>query len=127
MEWSDHQVMRDIISVLATQGWEKIVEEHDLLECIDRLVMIVNFTVPLQRAQADCSKITEEFQSLLQYAVHFISLSTLDYRAVWWRLFNAPSSSQWSNVLIQVELLLSLPASNGKLERIFTAERHQDK
>ena len=58
-------------------------------------------------------------QSLLQYAVHFISLSTLDYRAVWWRLFNAPSSSEWSNALTLVELLLSLPASNGKLERVF--------
>lgn len=120
MEWSDHQVMRDIISVLATQGWEKIVEEHDSLECIDQL--ITRFTVPLQGAQADCSKIKEEFQSLLQYAVHFISLSTLDYRAVWWRLFNAPSSSEWSNVLILilVELLFSLPASNGKLERVFS-------
>ena len=82
MEWSDHQVMRDIISVLATQGWEKIVEEHDALECIDQLVA---------RAQADCSKIKEEFQSLLQHAVHFISLSTLDYCTVCWRLFNASS------------------------------------
>lgn len=95
MEWSDHQVMRDS-SVLAIQGWEKISEEHGPLECIDRLVA---------RAQADCSKIKEEFQSFLQHAVHFISLSTLDYRAVWWRLCNAPSLSEWSNVLILVELL----------------------
>ena len=28
MEWSDQQVIRDIISILATQGWEKIVEEY---------------------------------------------------------------------------------------------------
>ena len=46
-------------------------------------------------------------------------MSTLDYRAVWWRLFNAPSS-EWSNVLILVELLFSLPASNGKLEWVFS-------
>ena len=29
MEWTDQEIMRDIISVLATDGWEKIVEEHD--------------------------------------------------------------------------------------------------
>ena len=58
-------------------------------------------------------------KSLLQYAVHFISLSILDYRAVWWRIFNSPSSSEWTIALILVELLLSLPASNGKLERVF--------
>lgn len=63
-------------------------EERDLLECIDRLV--IRFAIPLQGAQADCSKIKEEFQSLLQYAVHFISLSTLDHCAVWWRMSNAP-------------------------------------
>ena len=118
MEWSDQQLMRDIICVLATQGWEKIVEENLPLESVERLV--AKFTIPLQGAQANCDKIQEEMQSLLQYAVHFISLSTLDYRAVWWRLFNAPSSSEWSNALTLVELLLSLPASNGKLERVFS-------
>ena len=120
MEWSDQQLMRDIISVLAAQGWEKIVEENLPLASVERLV--AKFTIPLQGAQAtcNCDRIKEEMQSLLQYAVHFISLSTLDYRAIWWRLFNAPSSSEWSNALILVELLLSLPASNGKLERVFS-------
>ena len=75
MEWSDLQLKRDIISVLATQGWEKLLEENDPLECIDRLV--TRFTIPLRGAQADCSKIKEEFQSLLQYAVHFISLTIM--------------------------------------------------
>ena len=88
------------------------------MECIDWLV--TRFTVPLQEAQADCSKIKEEFQSLLQYATHFISLSAFDYCAVWWRPFSAPSSSEWSNILILVELLFSLPASNGKVEWIFS-------
>ena len=118
MEWSDQQVIRDIISILATQGWEKIVEEDISLESVDRLV--TRFTVPLEGSQANCGKIKEEMKSLLQYAVHFISLSTLDYRAVWWRIFNASSSSEWTNALILVELLLSLPATNGKLERVFS-------
>ena len=38
MEFSDHQVMRDIICFLATQGWEKIVEDGISLKFVDRLV-----------------------------------------------------------------------------------------
>ena len=72
--------------VLANQGWEKLVEENDPLECIDQLV--TRFTIPLHGVQT--SKVNKEFQSLLQYAVRFISLSTLDYHAVWWRMFNTP-------------------------------------
>lgn len=80
MKWSDQQVVRDIISVIATQGWEKMVEEHAPLEGVNRLV--TRFTIPLVGAQAECGKIEEEIQSLMQCAVHFTSLSTLDYRAV---------------------------------------------
>ena len=70
--------------------------------------LVERFAIPLKGALADCSKIKEEFESVLQYAVQYISLSTMDYHAVWWRIFNAPTAS---SVLILVELLLSLPAS----------------
>ena len=56
----------------------------------------------------------------MMYAVVFVSLSTLEYSTVWWRLCNSPSSSEWSNALGLVELLLSLPASNGKVEHAFS-------
>ena len=36
------------------------------------------------------------------------------------RLFNSPSSSEWTNALTLAELLFSLPASNGKLEHVFS-------
>ena len=49
-----------------------------------------------------------------------VSLATLDYRAVWWRLFHSPNSSSWPNVLALSRLLFSLPVSNRKLERIFS-------
>ena len=45
MAWSDLQLMRDIVFVLGTQGWEKAVEENDSMEAINRLVE--RFTVPL--------------------------------------------------------------------------------
>ena len=44
----------------------------------------------------------------------------MDYHAVWWRLFHAPTASEWSNVLTFVQLLFSLPASIGKLECVFS-------
>ena len=118
--WSDQQLLRDIIALFATQGWEKLlIEESDApQEGIERL--IARFTIPLEGASIDCTKIQEEFKVMAQYAVQFVSLSTLEYRSVWWRLFHSPSSSEWLNVLGLVTLLLSLPASNGKLERAFS-------
>ena len=41
---------------------------------------------------------------------------------MWWRLFHAPNSAEWSNVLVLAKLLFSLPASNGKLERVFSTQ-----
>ena len=57
---------------------------------------------------------------MVHHAIQYISLATLDYRSVWWRLFHVPTSSEWSNVLLLVELLFSLPSSNGKVERVFS-------
>lgn len=44
----------------------------------------------------------------------------MGYRAVWWRLFHAPNAEEWFNCLTLVRLLLTLPVSNGKLERVFS-------
>ena len=117
LSWSSLQQLRDIIFVLASQGWQKAVDENDSLKAIDRLVQ--QFSIPLESAGADIGEIHSEFEAVMQYATMYISLSTFDYRAVWWRLFHAPCASEWVNILILAELLLSLPASNGNLERVF--------
>ena len=57
---------------------------------------------------------------MLEYSTRYLSLSTLPYRASWWRIFHAPCASDWHNFLVFVELLFSLPSSNGKVERIFS-------
>ena len=44
----------------------------------------------------------------------------MEYQSVWWRLFHAPNSSEWTNILCLASLLFSLPVSNGKLERAFS-------
>ena len=70
-------------------------------------------------------EILREFQGILQYSTMYISLSTSDYHAVWWRLFYVPCASEWTNVLSLAELLFSLPASNGKVESVFPAKDNQ--
>ena len=132
------QLFRDVMVVLATQGWEKILQDEqndvvdiedagddgnddsrsDSLDAVDRLAN--HFKVPLETAGADINEIREEFKSMIEYAIQFISLSTMDYKSAWWRLFNCPNSSEWQNALLLAKVLFSLPASNGKLERAFS-------
>ena len=38
----------------------------------------------------------------------------MSYQAVWWRLFHAPDSSSWLNILTLARLLFTLPVSNGE-------------
>ena len=62
---------------------------------------------------------------MIDYVIAYISLSTLDYHSVWWKLLHAPdATTTWSSALILVELLFSLPASNGS---IFVSQYNQDK
>lgn len=114
LSWSNLQLIRDIIFFLASHGWKKLIEEDDIA-AINRLVE--RFTFPLKGAQADMDAMKTE---LIGYAVKYIALSSLDYHSVWWRLFHAPNLAKWSNILVLTELLFSLHASNGKLERVFS-------
>ena len=118
LSWSDLQLMRDIIFMLSLHGWDKLLEEDDDLTAIDRLVE--RFSTPLQGAEVNTGVIKEEFAGMIEYAVQYIAIASLEYHSVWWRLFHAPNSAEWSNVLVLAELLFSLPASNGKLERVFS-------
>ena len=126
LSWSDMQLIHDIIFMLSTHGWQKVLDEKDdtatgsdvPLSAIDRLAN--HFRFPLEKAAADLSVMRSEFEEMIVYASQFISLSTMEYQAVWWRLFHAHNSSEWSNALILARLLFSLPSSNGKLERVFS-------
>ena len=129
LAWSDLQLVRDIIFSLETQGWHKIVDEEDASESDDSehltsMEPIVQlgerFRIPLEGAGVDIERLPEEFHEMVLHATQFISLSTMGYQAVWWRLFHAPNASEWCNALTLVRLLLTLPVSNGKLERIFS-------
>ena len=118
LSWSDMELMRDIIFMLSTHGWENALEEDNDMAAIDRLIQ--RFAIPLQGAAVDTEEVVKEFRKMISYATQYIALSVLDYHSVWWRLFHAPCSSEWANILVLAELLFSLPASNGKLERVFS-------
>jgi len=99
LQWSNMQLFRDVIFLLATQGWEKILKESDLvvdvsedangdadvnqcsLDAVDRLVN--HFKIPLESAGADITEIRQEFISMVEYSSQFMSLSTMNYKSVW--------------------------------------------
>ena len=118
LSWSDLEMMRDIIFTLSTTGWEKAIEEENDLQAVDHLVE--KFSIPLEEAGAVIAGIHSEFADIMQYAAQYFSLPTMEYRAAWWRIFNAFQASEWTSALLLVQTLFSLPASNGKLERVFS-------
>ena len=97
----------------------EVIQKVDPLEQMERLG--VQFKILLESAGVDINKLRDEFYDMMLYAAQFISLATLDYQAVWWRLFHSLNSSSCPNVLAFCRLLFSLPVSNGKLERTFSA------
>ena len=106
--------MRDIIFMLSSHGWEKLIEEENDMSAIDRLVK--RFAAPLEGAQADTDVIKTEFSDMIAHTVQYRAVSSLDYHSVRWRLFHASNL----NVLVLNELLFSLPASNEQLEWVFS-------
>ena len=90
LAWSDLRVIRDVIVVLATQSWQKSLDEEDCesdnedtekvdpLEPMERLG--VQFKTLLQSAGVDINKLRDEFFDTMLYAAQFISLAILDYQ-----------------------------------------------
>ena len=107
------------LALLATQGWEKP-ENADLAGvALDSLTS--HFKTPLERAAVDTSVVKEEWEDMTDYARRYLDLVQEDYRAIWWKLFNAANANRWTNVLSLIELLFCIPMSNGRVERVFSA------
>lgn len=127
LEWTDLEFVRDVIVFLATQGWQKLLDEE--AESSEGYVQAINhliskFKVPLEASGVVVAKVVDEFCNMLLYATQFISLSSTNYEAVWWKLFHSPDASDWTNALKLAQLLFSLPVSNGKFERVFSTMKN---
>ena len=75
---------------------------------------------PMFYQLAYCLRDLETCKQPIRLLDSYMLYSNMKYRSVWWRLFHAPNSLEWFNVLSLVNLLFSLPVSNGKLERTFS-------
>ena len=113
----DTELLTHALTILATHGWEK----RELPSFADPAIEAISkrFEVPLVKASVDISALTDEWEDMTGYAKQYLNL-VLDYKVVWWKLFNAPVAKQWSNILAVVELLFYLPMANGGLEQVFS-------
>ena len=111
-------LLTDILSILATQGWEKEKNADHARAALPRLIK--RFEIPLQRAGADLSVLEEEWEDMTDYGKRYLNLVQDDYHSIWWKLFNAADASKWVNILSLIELLFCLPVANGRVERMFS-------
>lgn len=114
----DVDMLEHILKLLATQGWEKCEDGSFANEAID--ILIERFCTPLQDAGVNIALIRNEWDDMVTYAKQYINLVTCSYSEVWWKLFNCPDTVKWSNILSLIELIFSMPLSNGHLERCFS-------
>ena len=71
LSWSDQQLMRDIVFLLSSEGWEKLVEKESDMAPIDWLVE--RFAAPFEAAQADTDVIKTDFCDMIAYAVQYVA------------------------------------------------------
>ena len=57
---------------------------------------------------------------MVDYSRKYLNLTQDKTLTIWWKLFNVPSSKNWTNILNFIELLFCLPMSNGHVERVFS-------
>ena len=64
--------------MLSSHGWDKLLEDD--LAAIERLVE--RFSTPLQGTEANTDVIKEKFAGMIEYAVQYIAVASLDYHSV---------------------------------------------
>ena len=111
--------------VLNTEGWERSDEngEEDVTFADNCLTELYDhFKVPLLNAGADGSlhDLLEQWHSLLDYSKRDLNPSRSPYLRVWRRIFDSDRRSDWSMILLLIELLFTIPISNAKVERLFS-------
>ena len=111
-------VLNAIITLLATHRWEKTSEVTFGDSAVETLAD--HFKDALVFAGFDHVLLLSEWHSMLTYAKQYLNLAVEDYRKTWWKIFNCAKSGKWKNILLIVELVFSLPFSNGAVERVFS-------
>lgn len=97
--------------------------EEDV-EFVDNYVaaLLDHFREPLLKAGLDVAlnSLLEQWHDLVAYATRCLDPSRTHYLRVWKRIFDSSRKDRWNMVLLSVELLLSIPISNAKVEGMFS-------
>ena len=124
LEWSDLELMRSILLFIDTQSWQESEGSSDddrLSEIKSALVSITEvFRAPLEAKSADLTSILDEIEDIVDYTRTYLRIGCDNYSKVWYQLYSSPDSTKWPNILLVCELLLSLPFSTAKVERLFS-------
>ena len=106
---SSTNTLTHVVKLLATHGWEKTDDPSFAYESIQFLAS--NFATPLQSVVLCYG---------MSYAKQYINLVQNSYGEAFWKLSNSPDAKKWANILTLVELTLTIPLSNGHVERCFS-------
>ena len=115
---ADATILSHALKILATHGWQKTDDASFGLDAVQALAE--RFNIPLQEAKVNCALLQQEWEDMVYYAKQYINLVQDPYKVVWWKLFNSPDSTKWTNILTLVELTFCIPLSNGHVERCFS-------
>ena len=127
LAWSDLEFIQDVILVLGTQGWQKIIDEEDNTDldesatgatssCSDVITRLTTrFRIPLEAVGAEIGLVHGEFQEI-SHPFQVLIIKQCGG--------NCPDATNWTNVLLTLALLFTLPVSNGKLERVFSTMKN---
>ena len=125
LEAGENKIVLMAATILNCEGWGRRKEngEEDL-EFPDNCVadLFNHFQEPLLKAGSDGSlnRLLEQWHDLVAYTVQYLDPSRTHYLRVWKRIFTSSRKEEWNMVLLLVELLLSIPISNAKVERMFS-------
>ena len=65
--------------------------------------------------------IQDEIEEVIEFSRRCLSISTSNYRIIWFKLHTCSDSDKCPNLLILSELIFSLPFSNSHVEQIFSS------
>ena len=115
----DTTTLNHALKVLATHGWQKTEDASFGVEAVQALAE--RFAIPLQEAQVNCALLQQEWEDMFTMPnSKYVNLVQDPCRVVWWKLFNSPDASMWTNMLILVEHTFCIPLSSGHVERCFS-------
>ena len=88
-----NELLKHALNVLATQGWGR--DDNASFGYLALHYLSQRFQCPLQQAGINTVTLESEWDEMVDYAKHYLNISTEENSVIWWKLFNAPVSKEW--------------------------------